>query len=60
MTSSPVGAADDPQMRVGRFAGQLYGIVGLLGTVWAVASGAPWDWWMITFVGACAAAAGIG
>lgn len=59
MTSPPVDPVDDPQLRVGRFAGQLYGIVGLLGAAWAVGSGAPWDWWMVTFVGACAAATAI-
>ncbi len=44
--------AGDPFLRVGRFAGDLYGVVGILALLWGFGAG-RWDGWLAAFVAVC-------
>ncbi|MEL6981798.1 MAG: methyl-accepting chemotaxis protein [Actinomycetota bacterium] len=47
---------DARALRIGRFAGWLFGVAGLLAVLWTVGTGAAWDWWIIAFLTICAGA----
>ena len=47
---------DHSFLRVGRFAGDLYAVVGGLLILWVVGSGAPWDGWIVAMIACCAVA----
>jgi len=46
-------SGDDLPLRIGRFAGRLYGIAGLFTLAWALASGTDWDWQLTGFLVTC-------
>ena len=56
MTAVPASSTDDAFLRVGRFAGDLYLVVGALLALWTISSGTTWDWWIASMVACCVVA----
>ncbi len=52
--------ADNPALRIGRFGAAQFGVCGALLVLWAVTTGATWDWTLTVAIVVCGAALTIG